>query len=170
MRPSTCTRTHTTDIKPANVGFSQQDGQVRLLDFGLARQVHPNPARRKKLAGNCGTPRYMAPEIMLEQHYSFPADVHSYALLLWEICTLTRPYNNASNVEELQTWTIRDQQRPPLAPVASSDVRAVLKQSWSPIADQRPCMKRIVKQLEYELETLDRSSSSNDYFSCHPRK
>jgi serine/threonine protein kinase len=49
------------DLKPANVGFSE-DGVLKIFDFGLAVEIphHDDPETTFKLAGNTGTSRYMA--------------------------------------------------------------------------------------------------------------
>ena len=48
------------DVKPSNVGFGS-DGQVKLFDFGLARKKPIEGDECRKLTGNIGTARYMAP-------------------------------------------------------------------------------------------------------------
>lgn len=77
------------DLKPQNVGFDR-NGHVRLFDFGFSYSFSSDKDRYTK--GFTGTIRYMAPEIMRGDPYSTPADVYSFAVLLWEICTLQRPY------------------------------------------------------------------------------
>jgi serine/threonine protein kinase len=130
------------------------------LDFGLARQISrdhdtPSSKRRKKLSGGCGTPRYTAPEVMLHLDYSFPADVHSFCILLWEIATLQRPYSDCKTLQELLETTVQKRQRPPLTGVvASGDVKQVLKSGWSHNPNSRPTFHSIVKQLEFHVDTL----------------
>jgi serine/threonine protein kinase len=78
------------DLKPANIGFDENDN-VRIFDFGLSR-IQPKRTTDRRLTGGTGTARYMAPEVARFEHYSFSCDVHAFAILLWEICTLERPY------------------------------------------------------------------------------
>jgi serine/threonine protein kinase len=77
------------DLKPGNVGFDEEMN-VRLFDFGMARRVSecvPNEI--------CGSPRYMAPEIMQGEGYSLKVDVYSFGILLFELCTLEVPFANS---------------------------------------------------------------------------
>lgn len=46
------------DLKPSNIGFTNS-GEVKLFDFGLAREVRD---LRRRLTGYTGSARYMAPE------------------------------------------------------------------------------------------------------------
>ena len=47
------------DLKPENI-LMDEDGYIRLTDFGLADTIQKN----EKLTDFCGTPAYMAPEIL----------------------------------------------------------------------------------------------------------
>ncbi|CAJ1967236.1 unnamed protein product [Cylindrotheca closterium] len=71
------------DLKPANVGFHAETGKVCLLDFGFAREL--------SLCSDgeiCGTPRYMAPEVLIGEGYSLKTDVYSFGIMLHEIASL----------------------------------------------------------------------------------
>ena len=72
---------HHASIFPDNVGFDNQ-GKVKLFDFGLAREVHDNDNCGNgtyKLTPNTGSLRYMAPEVYLESH-SYSAKVREHIL------------------------------------------------------------------------------------------
>ena len=79
------------DLKPQNVGFSP-NGQVKIFDLGIARDVQQCLATNQKL-GFAGTPRYMAPEVGNGEIYDRSADIYSFGILLWEICTLQKPFS-----------------------------------------------------------------------------
>jgi len=77
------------DLKPGNVGFDEE-GNIRLFDFGMARRV--SECVQDEI---CGSPRYMAPEIMEGKGYTLKVDVYSFGILLYELCTLEVPFANS---------------------------------------------------------------------------
>lgn len=135
------------DLKPANIGFGY-DGLVKLFDFGLARRHVPLRDQPRRLTGDAGTARYMAPEVSLHEEYSLPADVHSYAIQLWEICTLERPYENCPSLDKLKERAVSSNTRPSLRKIACPKVRELLKACWDPEPRQRPTFTVILKELE----------------------
>lgn len=71
------------DLKPANVLLTHGDTpHVKLSDFGVATRLAI--AQREEKFGVFGTPRYMAPEVAFRA-FSFPADVYSYGVILYEL-------------------------------------------------------------------------------------
>jgi len=79
------------DLKPGNVGFDDETN-VRLFDFGMARKVSECDANEI-----CGSPRYMAPEIMQGAGYTLKVAVYSFGVMLYEMCTLEVPFQSAFN-------------------------------------------------------------------------
>lgn len=143
------------DLKPANVGFAY-DGVVKLFDFGLARSV-PKADRSNtlRLSGNAGTARYMSPEVMTSSDYSLPADVYSFAILLWEICTLERPYGNYSSLEQFSNNTCKSHERPSEGKIACPQLRSLLRSCWDPDPWARPTFPLIVQGLYAALDGDD---------------
>merc|ERR1719359_1715840 len=58
------------DRKPENL-LINKDGYLKLTDFGFAKRLDKHPRRTWTL---CGTPEYIAPEILLNKGHSFPVD------------------------------------------------------------------------------------------------
>jgi predicted ATPase/tRNA A-37 threonylcarbamoyl transferase component Bud32 len=83
------------DLKPANVLVSE--GRVRVLDFGLATHV-------SQAVGKVGTPRYMAPEILLGQSASTASDLFSLGVMAYEVLTGAYPFPQESS--RGLTWEI----------------------------------------------------------------
>ena len=95
------------DIKPENI-LLDEDGRVKLADFGWSNYV------KKKDEGRftyCGTPEYLAPEMIKKEGHSFEVDIWALGVLMFELLTGFPPFvGNESelfnNIENLKiNWT-----------------------------------------------------------------
>ena len=82
------------DIKPANIMVYEWAGrvdQVKLLDFGVAKilEAGAEDSSQKLTAANAvvGTPRYLAPELLLDEPPTPAADIYSLGLVAYEMLT-----------------------------------------------------------------------------------
>lgn len=67
----------------------QHRGHIKLVDFGFAKILRgPN----KKSQTNCGTPQYLAPEIIRGAGHSFSVDIWSLGVLMAEIISGHTPF------------------------------------------------------------------------------
>ncbi len=82
------------DIKPSNIMLNTQ-GQVKLLDFGLATVAGDN--RLTKSGAIVGSIQYMAPEQIRCEPLDARTDIYSTAVTLWEIAAGRTPF--ASDIE-----------------------------------------------------------------------
>ncbi len=74
------------DFKPANAILGR-DGRVRVIDFGLACALGPEPT-----GVTAGTPAYMAPEQFLGVAVDARSDIFSLCVALWEAIFGMRPF------------------------------------------------------------------------------
>lgn len=65
-------------------------GHVKLVDFGFAKMLSKTNRRTET---NCGTPAYIAPEILKSIPYSYEVDVWSFGVLLVEIVSGQTPFH-----------------------------------------------------------------------------
>lgn len=76
------------DLKPENILLDYQ-GHIALCDFGLCKL---NMQDQDKTNTFCGTPEYLAPELLLGQGYSKVVDWWTLGVLLYEMLTGLPPY------------------------------------------------------------------------------
>lgn len=131
------------DLKPANVGFDVH-GTLKLFDFGFAIGLSSDPEEGDGLRyDRCGTPRYMAPEVGLELGYGIDADVYSFGLLLWEVCTLKTPYAHINSAEQLEMCVLRNGERPHLKRSWPESLKEIVAACWAGHPSQRPSMRDV---------------------------
>lgn len=58
-------------------------GHIKLVDFGFAKMLSPN--KEERTFTNCGTPAYIAPEIIKGIGHSFEVDIWSLGVLICEL-------------------------------------------------------------------------------------
>jgi eukaryotic-like serine/threonine-protein kinase len=88
------------DIKPGNI-FIGSDGQVKVLDFGLARRLaaeaaEPNPDGSTIPGRPLGTASYMAPERILQRSLDARCDLFSLGVVMYEMATGRLPFTGAT--------------------------------------------------------------------------
>jgi serine/threonine protein kinase len=79
------------DVKPHNV-ILMPDGQIRLLDFGIAREVGFDAQEITASGILIGTPQYMSPEQFSGEKVDARSDIYSLGVLMFELVTGTLPF------------------------------------------------------------------------------
>ncbi|OQS00844.1 protein kinase [Achlya hypogyna] len=79
------------DLKSRNVLLNSAM-RTKLTDFGISREV-----TSETMTIGIGTYRWMAPEILTDNHYSEAADIYSFGVILSELDTHQLPYSDQKN-------------------------------------------------------------------------
>ncbi|KAI3992279.1 hypothetical protein MKX01_030000 [Papaver californicum] len=88
------------DLKPQNLLLTTNDDQavLKIADFGFARSLQP----RGLAETLCGSPLYMAPEIMQFQKYDAKADLWSVGVILYQLVIGKTPFTGNNQIQLLQ--------------------------------------------------------------------
>ena len=158
------------DIKPANV-FLTERGEVKLLDFGLAKLVRQSPGA-PDLGGSApplvadkatgrgvvvGTIAYMSPEQVRGEELDGRTDLFSFGALLYELATGREPFSGRTDVMVADA-ILRQDPTPPsgLNPDLHPELERIIRKA---LEKDRELRYRTAADMRADLELLKRDSS-----------
>jgi serum/glucocorticoid-regulated kinase 2 len=97
-----------SDLKPENI-LIDYNGHIALCDFGLCKL---NMKENERTNTFCGTPEYLAPELLLGQGYTKSVDWWTLGVLLYEMMTGLPPFYD-ENTNEMYRKILQDDLRFP---------------------------------------------------------
>lgn len=132
------------DIKSPNLMISA-DGVLKITDFGLARVKLANQTMTK-----CGTVAWTAPEVLRGDRYSEKCDVYSAGVVMWEMLTHVRPFDDWTNVMELVNLILNGTRPPIPASCPFGPFVVLMKTCWRANPSERPSFE----QLQVEIASM----------------
>jgi serine/threonine-protein kinase len=114
------------DVKPGNVMLTPS-GDVKVMDFGIARAVTGAGATMTQTASVIGTANYLSPEQARGEHVDARSDVYSTGCLLYELLTGAPPFSGDTAVS-VAYQHVREDPVPPsrVEPDVSASVDAIV--------------------------------------------
>lgn len=84
------------DLKPENVLLGV-DGHIKITDFGISKVFAKNA--NVIAYSMCGTPEYIAPEVLKQKGYTFSSDWFSFGALVYDMLTGKPPFYSKNAIE-----------------------------------------------------------------------
>ncbi|HZK35406.1 MAG TPA: Stk1 family PASTA domain-containing Ser/Thr kinase, partial [Aeromicrobium sp.] len=125
------------DIKPANVMLTPS-GQVKVMDFGIARAIADTSSAMTQTAAVIGTAQYLSPEQARGETVDARSDIYSTGCLLYELLTGRPPFVGDSPVS-VAYQHVREEARPPSAlnPDVSPNIDHIVAKALAKRTDDR---------------------------------
>ena len=144
------------DIKPGNIIISQND-EIKVLDFGLAAQIHSSLSRVSvAFQGTGGTGPYMAPEQWRGKGQNAASDQYALAVLTYEMLAGSLPFENADS-SVLREIVLNEQpEKIPGVPVTVN--QAIFKAMSKTPASRFACCKDFFKALKNDGHSVMEAS------------
>ncbi|MGD3105337.1 Stk1 family PASTA domain-containing Ser/Thr kinase [Streptomyces sp. YGL11-2] len=130
------------DIKPANVMLTRT-GQVKVMDFGIARAMGDAGMTMTQTAAVIGTAQYLSPEQAKGEQVDARSDLYSTGCLLYELLTVRPPFVGDSPVAVAYQHVREEPQKPSnFDPEISPEMDAIV-------------LKALVKDPDYRYQSAD---------------
>lgn len=142
------------DLKPSNILLTHHD-VLKISDFGTHKVFNDKlPVTSISYAG---THAYMAPEVIRSEPYSFPVDVWSYGVVLWEILIGDEPYKNLDS--SAVVWAVGNNSfRLPIPYSFPEGFSLILNGCWKAKPNERLVFPQICMILKGAIHEVDKIS------------
>ncbi len=144
------------DVKPENLALTEA-GQVKVMDLGLARQIHRRP---RGTGGFSGSLSYAAPEVLRGRPATPKSDLYSLGVVLFEVTTGRHPFAPPKGNAASQT----DKQMAATRMLADDLIHAHIHQPPPRPSHYKPRISALLEQLILDLLAKDPAARPESAF------
>ncbi|XP_049335305.1 mitogen-activated protein kinase kinase kinase 7 isoform X4 [Astyanax mexicanus] len=145
------------DLKPPNLLLVAGGTVLKICDFGTACDIQTH------MTNNKGSAAWMAPEVFEGDNYSEKCDVFSWGIILWEVITRRKPFDEIGGPAFRIMWAVHRGTRPPLIKNLPKPIESLMTRCWSKDPSQRPSMEEIVKIMMHLMKYFPGSEEPLQY-------
>ncbi|XP_059837382.1 mitogen-activated protein kinase kinase kinase 7 isoform X3 [Hypanus sabinus] len=148
------------DLKPPNLLLVAGGTVLKICDFGTACDIQTH------MTNNKGSAAWMAPEVFEGSNYSEKCDVFSWGIILWEVITRRKPFDEIGGPAFRIMWAVHNGTRPPLIKNLPKPIESLMTRCWSKDPAQRPSMEEIVRIMTHLMKYFPGADEPLQYL-CH---
>ncbi|KAH0951432.1 hypothetical protein HN011_009385 [Eciton burchellii] len=127
------------DLKPPNLLLVMGGQMLKICDFGTACDLNTY------MTNNKGSAAWMAPEVFEGSRYTEKCDVFSWGIILWEVLTRKKPFDDIGASAYRIMWAVHIGQRPPLIEGCPKPIEDLMTRCWQKTPEDRPSMDEVVR-------------------------
>ncbi|CAC5386609.1 MAP3K7 [Mytilus coruscus] len=127
------------DLKPPNLLLIMGGTVLKICDFGTACDIQTH------MTNNKGSAAWMAPEVFEGNMYSEKCDVFSFGIILWEVITRRKPFDEIGGPAFRIMWAVHNGTRPPLISNLPKPLELLMVRCWSGNPAERPSMIEVAR-------------------------
>ncbi|XP_016716062.1 dual specificity protein kinase shkD isoform X2 [Gossypium hirsutum] len=130
------------DLKSSNL-LVDRNWNVKVGDFGLSRWKNGTFLTTKS---GRGTPQWMAPEVLRNEPSNEKSDVFSFGVILWELMTVSIPWNNLNSLQVVGVVGFMDR-RLELPEGLDPQIESIIRDCWQSNPENRPSFEDIINRM-----------------------
>ncbi|XP_052808461.1 mitogen-activated protein kinase kinase kinase 7-like isoform X2 [Mya arenaria] len=131
------------DLKPPNLLLIMGGTVLKICDFGTACDIQTH------MTNNKGSAAWMAPEVFEGSNYSEKCDVFSWGIILWEVLTRRKPFDEIGGPAFRIMWAVHNGTRPPLIRNLPKALELLMTRCWSGNPPERPSMADVARIMSH---------------------